>query len=64
MSEEIATPLSGESGTSQSAKPREPDADSPVGDMWSRPAEWWRIEVERIGVRFDINTDEIGSGHE
>ena len=24
----------------------------------------WRIEVERIGVRFDINTDEIGSGHE
>jgi hypothetical protein len=33
MSEEIATPVSGESGTSQSAKPREPDADSPVGDM-------------------------------
>ncbi len=33
MSEEKATPASGESVTSQSARPREPKADSPVGDM-------------------------------
>ena len=33
MSEEIATPVSDESGTSQSAKPGEPAVDSPVGDM-------------------------------
>ena len=33
MNEETATPASGESGASQSAKPGEPDADSPVGDM-------------------------------
>ena len=33
MNEETATPASGESGASQSAKPEEPDADSPVGDM-------------------------------
>jgi len=33
MSEETATPASGESGVSRSAKPGEPEADSPVGDM-------------------------------
>jgi len=33
MSEKVATPVSGASGTSQSAKPLEPDADSPVGDL-------------------------------
>ena len=33
MNEETATPASGESGASLSAKPGEPDADSPVGDM-------------------------------
>lgn len=33
MTEEIATPASDESGASQSAKPGEPEEDSPVGDM-------------------------------
>jgi len=33
MSEEVSTPVSGESGASQSAKPGVPAVDSPVGDM-------------------------------
>lgn len=33
MSEQTATPASDESGASQSAKPGEPETESPVGDM-------------------------------